>query len=225
MKKKTVAAFAAIAISLGAVNAHADVDIAGQVGTTGVGFHATMPIKPNLNARVGLGYLGYTYSGRTSDLDYDLKLTAKTYDALLDWYPRDDSKFRITTGLSYNGNKIDVRGRSNAVGSYTIQGNTYNAASFGNVTGKVDFNKVAPYLGIGWGRPSVKDKGWSFSTDLGVLFQGSPKSSLTHSGCTAPAAMCNQFSSDLAKENAALRAEVGKFKAYPVLRVGISYKF
>jgi hypothetical protein len=223
--KKTLAALGVIAATFAAANARADIGVAGEVGTTGFGFHATIPLTPNLNARLGLGYLGYSYSGRTSDMDYDLNLKAKTYDALLDWYPQKDSSFRITTGLAYNGNRIDVQGRSNASGRYTIQGNTYDATSFGKVTGKVDFNKVAPYLGIGWGRPSQKDKGWSFATDIGVLFQGSPKTTLTNSGCTASAAMCNQFANDVAKENAALRDEVGKLKLYPVLRVGINYKF
>jgi hypothetical protein len=223
--KKTLTAFGLLAGLMASTGAHADIGVTGEIGTTGTGFHASMPLRPNLNARFGLGYLGYSYSGRTSDMDYELKLKANTYDALLDWYPMEQSSFRLTTGLAYNGNKIDVRAKSNMAGSYTIQGNTYTAASAGNVTGKVDFNKVAPYLGIGWGRPSNKEKGWSFSTDVGVLFQGSPKTSLTHTGCVAPAPVCSQFTSDVARENAALRDAAGKFKVYPVLRIGLSYKF
>lgn len=223
--KKTFAVIGLIAGFLTTVAAHADVGVAGAVGTTGVGFHATMPINPSLNARVGLGYLGYSHSGSTSDMDYDLDLKANTYDALLDWYPRKDSNFRITGGLSYNGNKIDVHARPNAAGVYTLQGNTYQASDVGSVTGKVDFNKVAPYLGIGWGRPSKNEKGWSFSSDVGVLFMGTPKTQLSASGCAAPAALCNQLANDVARENSALAEEVRKFKLYPVLRIGISYKF
>lgn len=202
-----------------------DFDVTGAIGTTGIGFYTTIPLRPNLNARLGTGYLGYTYSGRTRDMEYDLKLTANTYDALLDWYPSRESAFRLTAGLAYNGNKIDVDARPNASGSYTIQGHTYDAASVGKVDGKVDFNKVAPYLGIGWGRSAGKEKGWSFSTDVGVLLQGSPRTSLRSSGCSAPEAVCREFANDVARENAALRDEVSKFKVYPVLRVGISYKF
>lgn len=205
--------------------AHAEVGVAGSVGTTGIGFHATMPINDHFSARLGLGYLGYNTRGSTNDMNYDLDLKASTYDALLDWYPKKDSAFRVTTGLSYNGNKISARARPSANGTYTIGGNAYSADSVGSVTGKVDFNKVAPYLGIGWGKSSGQEKGWSFSTDLGVLFQGSPKTTLTNSGCTASTTVCNQFANDVARENAALRDEVSKFKVYPVLRIGISYKF
>jgi len=232
--KTGLAAFGLIAGLMAAAGAQADpanvgklddVGVAGAVGTTGIGFHTTIPLRPNLNARLGMGYLGYTYSGRTRDMDYDLKLTANTYDALLDWYPSKDSAFRLTTGLSYNGNKIDVHARPNASGTYTIQGRAYDAASVGKVNGNVDFNKVAPYLGIGWGRRSAKEKGWSFSTDIGVMLQGAPKTSLSSSGCTASESVCREFSNDVARENAALRDEVDKFKVYPVLRVGISYTF
>jgi hypothetical protein len=202
-----------------------DIGINGSVGTTGVGAHATFPVTPNVNLRLGLSYLGYNYKGSTRDMEYDLDLKANTYDALIDWYPDKNSAFRITGGASYNGNRIDVKARPNAAGAYSVHGNLYNAASVGDVTGKVDFNKIAPYLGIGWGRNLKDEKGWSFSTDLGVLFQGSPKTSLQASGCTAPAAVCNQFANDVAHENEALAHEVRKFKVYPVLRIGVSYKF
>lgn len=202
-----------------------EIGVTGSVGTTGVGAHATFPISPSINARIGMGYLGYNYKGSTRDLQYDLDLKANTYDALLDWYPEKGSSFRITGGVSFNGNQIDVRARPDAAGSYSIQGRTYDAASVGNVTGKVDFNKFAPYLGIGWGRNLKDEKGWSFSTDLGVLFQGSPKTSLSASGCSAGAAVCNQFANDVARENEQLAREVRKFKVYPVLRIGVSYKF
>jgi hypothetical protein len=224
--KRTLAAIALAGLTTSAfAQSQSEIGISGSVGTTGVGAHATFPISPSINARVGLGYLGYTYKGSTRDMQYDLDLKANTYDALIDWYPEKGSSFRITGGVAYNGNRIDVHGKPNATGSYSIQGNVYDAASVGSVSGKVGFNKVAPYLGIGWGRNLKDEKGWSFSTDIGVLFQGSPKTSLTANGCTAGAAVCNQFANDIARENEALAREVRKFRVYPVLRIGVSYKF
>lgn len=197
----------------------------GDIGTTGVGFHATIPLRENLNARLGLGYLGYSHEGSTRDMDYRLKLKANTYDALLDWYPSRESGFRITGGLAFNGNKIEARGEPDRNGNFTIGGNTYSAADVGAVKGKVSFNKIAPYLGNGWGRGGDKEKGWSFSTDVGVLFQGSARTTLRSSGCSAGAAVCGQFGADLARENQALRKEADRFKLYPVVRIGVSYTF
>ncbi|GIZ53115.1 hypothetical protein [Noviherbaspirillum aridicola] len=217
---------AALAILAAASAAHAQQpDLHGDVGTTGAGFHATVPLGDQLNARLGLGYLGYSYNGSTREMDYRLKLKANTYDALLDWYPAKDSGFRVTAGLAFNGNKIEARGEPDASGNFTIGGNTYSAATAGTVKGKVSFNKIAPYLGLGYGSGGDREKGWSFSTDVGVLFQGSARTTLSSSGCSAGAAACSQLSADLARENRELRKEADRFRLYPVVRIGVSYKF
>ncbi|NMM28292.1 MAG: hypothetical protein HHJ12_13635 [Glaciimonas sp.] len=183
-----------------------------------------MPVQPQLNARVGLNYLDYSYSGATSSVDYDFKLKLTTVDALLDYYPT-SSNFRLTGGLVYNGNKITANAKSNATGSYTLNNKIYDAASAGKIDGKIDFRKVAPYLGIGWGNAVAQDGGWGFTSDLGVMFQGSPDTSLTNSGCTALQAICTDLANSVAVENVSLADKASKFKAYPVLRVGLSYKF
>jgi hypothetical protein len=221
---KTIWKAAALAAGLmTAWSANADVGITGEIGTTGIGAHATIPLKDNLNLRLGTGYLDYTYHGTTHDLGYDLSLHARTYDALVDWYPHADSSFHVTAGVAYNGNKVAAAARPNSSGNYVINGNAYDAATVGKITGNVNFGKLAPYLGVGWSRKV--DKGWSYSSDIGVMFQGSPSSTLQSSGCNAPGAVCAQFANELTKENAALKDEMGRFKAYPVLRIGVSYKF
>jgi hypothetical protein len=202
--------------------AQAEVAVTGDMGTTGVGVHLSVPVQPNVNARFGVNAMNYSYSDNTSDVDYDFKLKLQTFDALLDWFPAGGG-FRLSGGVVYNGNKVDARARSNSTGSYTFNGRTYTAADAGTVNGRIDFRKVAPYLGIGWGNALAKDKGWGFSADLGVLFQGAPRTSMTSSGCTLPD--CSQLQSDITAENRKLNDEVDSFKAYPVIRFGVSYKF
>jgi len=197
----------------------------GDIGTTGIGFHTSMPLSENFSARLGLGYLDHTRSGSTRDMNYRLKLTTNTYDALLDWYPSSDSSFRVTAGLAFNGNKIEARGEPNANGNYTLGGNTYRASTTGTIKGKVSFNRIAPYLGVGWGRGGEKEKGWSLSTDVGVLFQGSARASLTSGGCSAGTSVCERLNADLTRENSELRKDADRLKLYPVFRIGVSYKF
>jgi len=212
-----------IAGLLCAAQAQAQSALSGDLGTTGVGVHLSLPVQGNLNARFGVNYLNYSYNSHTTDVDYDFKLKLRTFDALLDFFPMDGG-FRLSAGLVYNGNKIDAHGKPNSNGSYTINGNTYLASTAGTIDGKIDFRKAAPYLGIGWGNP-VKQAGWGISGDLGVLLQGSPSTSLLNTDCTAPAPICTRLAGDVATENATLADKAHDFKAYPVLRVGASYRF
>ena len=214
----------ALVVALAANAAQAG-DLAATIdlGTTGLGLHLTAPLSAQVNARVGLNYANYSSDGNTSDVDYDFKLKLATVDALLDYHPASGA-FRLSAGVIHNGNSVDVNARPNANGSYTINGRTYSAATVGQMKGDVEFRKLAPYLGIGWGN-AVQTAGWSFATDLGVAFQGKPKTRLVSTGCSAAAALCTAFANDVANENAKLADEVKNLKFYPVLRVGVSYRF
>lgn len=223
MKKIIIAAWLAAGM-FGAGAAQSAVGVSADIGTTGVGAHLTVPLQSQLNSRFGFNYLDYSYSGSSSSVDYNFKMKLSTFDALLDWYPT-TTGFRLTGGLVYNGNKITASAKPNAGGTYTFNGNTYTAAQAGKVDGKVDFRTVAPYLGIGWGNAVADDKGWGLLSDLGVMFQGSANTALSNSGCSASAQICSRLASDLAAENSKFDDKVNKFKLYPVLRVGVSYKF
>jgi hypothetical protein len=207
--------------------AQAEVGLTTDVGTTGAGIRVDVPLGQNLSARFGTSYLSHSYHRGTSSLDYDLKRTFKSVDALLDWYPVNDHGFRLSGGLVYKSDKSDVLARPESADHYTIQGNSYSAASTGRIEGRISQRKIAPYFGIGWGKAPANERkgGWSVSADLGVLLQGTPNASLTSSGCTSPTAPCSQLAADLAKESEALVHETGKYKAYPVLRVGFRYQF
>lgn len=219
-----IATFGLVAGMLLATSVQAQVGVTTDIGTTGFGVRLSVPVQENLNARIGFNYLNYSYSDNTRDVDYDLKLKLKSLEALLDWFPM-QSQFRISAGLVYNDNQVNATGRSNSNGEYTINGNTYNATNAGRIDGNIDFRKVAPYLGIGWGNALATNKGWGFSSDLGVLFQGPPNTSLTNSGCTLPGDDCARLASDVSAENARLRDKADSFKFYPVVRIGVSYKF
>jgi len=221
MKATKIVSILLAAFAAGSVHA-AELATSLDLGTTGLGLHLSTPLSARLNARVGLNVANYSYDGNTSDMEYDFKLKLKTVDALLDYHPF-DGVFRITGGVVYNGNKIDARAKPNG-GTYTVNGRAYDAAAVGDLSGKINFRKAAPYLGIGWGN-AVKTEGWSVGADLGVTFQGSPKTQLASNNCTAPALICQQLASDVAAENKDLAEEVKDFKLYPVIRVGISYRF
>lgn len=223
--KKTIMAIALIG-ALSVTTAHAGTGAASSVsiGTTGVGLHLVMPYSDHVQFRAGLNGYSDSTAETTSDATYDISAKLRTADALVDYFPTAGS-FRLTGGLIYNGSKVDMTARPNSGASYNFNGTTYSSGAVGEIHGSVDFNKVAPYLGIGFGNTVKKEKGWAFTADLGVMFQGTPDVTLASSNCTAGTSTCDRLAADLAAESADLRDKARDFQYYPVVRIGLSYKF
>lgn len=218
---------AALAASLASMclagTAHAELAVTASVGSTGLGAHLTIPVQPGFNARIGFNAASYNFADKSSAIDYEYKLKLRTVEVLADWYPMAGA-FHLTGGVAYNGNEITGQGRPQADGSYVVNGNNYTSGA-GTIDGKISFRKAVPYLGIGWGNPLSQERGWGFSSDLGVLFQGAPTSSLASTNCTLATALCSRLASDLSAERSKRDEDLKMFKAYPVLRIGASYTF
>ena len=205
--------------------AHAQLGATLDVGSTGVGIHLVAPLASGLNGRLGVNYFTRDFSQRSGLVDYELDGKLQTVDALLDWYPRQGSLFRLTGGVLYNGTRFDAVAEAGGLGSFNLNGTRYNAADVGILVGKVDFRRFAPYLGIGWGNASRTERGWSFGGDLGAFYQGSARVSLRSANCTVANALCERLARDVAVEQVRLAREVSDYKVYPVLRASLHYSF
>jgi FecR protein len=192
------------------------VGITGKVGTLGLGAELNLAFSDSFGARIGYNAFTYKYNTNLSSVNYDLNLKLQSVSILGDWYPFSGS-FRTSAGVVYNNNQANLTGIPGA-GGFTINGVTYTSVS--SVQSTMSFNKVAPYLGIGWGNPVASDKGWGMTSDIGVLFQGSPKTDLTIA-CTAGC----PTASDVAAENAKMQNDLKNFKYWPVVSIGISYQW
>lgn len=199
--------------------------ISGNVGTPGIGAQVTGRIFPNLNARIGFSGLSFSREFTETDITYDTDVDLRTIPAFVDYFPNEDSGFRITGGLIYNGNQASGIGQTSTndqgVPSYQIGGTTFDVTEVGTLQAEVDFPDFAPYIGVGWGNPVAFGKRWGFFMDLGVMFQRSPDVSLT-----APGGASNPLlNSALERERENLEDELGRFRFYPVLQVGVTYQF
>ena len=212
-------------VAAGAAQAQTQVGAGVDLGTTGAGAHLTFGLTPTLNARLGLNYFKYDFDKSTENVNYDLDGKLQTVNALLDWYPRAGSNFRLTGGVFYNDTRFDAVGTPSQSGTFRLNGTTYNAADVGQLVGKVDFRKAAPYLGIGWGNAFNVQRGWSFGADLGVFYQDEARVRLRSVNCTVQTVLCNRLAADVAGEEARLADEASDYKVYPVLRASLSYRF
>ena len=90
------------------------------------------------------------------------------------------------------------------------------------MTGNIDFNEVAPYVGLGWGTPFGKEARWTIMFDAGVMFQGSPNVDLSANGTLANN---SAFAADLEREKNNLKDDLDTYRFYPVVSLGLAYRF
>lgn len=188
-------------------------------GSLGVGVEGEYSINEYLGARLGANYFKYSYDSVVDDIDYEFDLGLRTVSALVDVHPFKGS-FRVSLGAMYNGNKLDADATPAA--SYKIGDHQYAGTDLVTLKGTVDFKKIAPYLGLGWDTCFGKDSGFGFYCDLGALFQGSPEAELSAVG---PLANDPALQKDLALEKNKLQDDLDNYKVYPVVSLGVSYRF
>jgi len=174
-------------------------------GTLGIGPEIGFRFTKFLGARIGFNYLPISYSSTKADIDYDFDLNLQSISGILDFHPFKNA-FRVSGGVFYNGNNLDASGKDSS-GSYKIGGQTYPAVLVGNLDGKIDFNDSSPYCGIGFDTTFGKEKDFGLMLELGVLFQGSPKVSLTADG---PISGNPLFQKNLAEEEEKLKNKLEK---------------
>jgi hypothetical protein len=205
---------------------HAEIGIYAKGGTLGLGGGVGIGITDSINARIGYTTYSFDKDISDTDVDYQGKFKLGGAEALLDWHPFDGS-FRLTGGLVFSRNKIEVQAKLNQ--SVTINNTVYTASDVGELSGDVKFKSTVPYLGIGWGNVVGKEGNFHFVADIGVEFQGSPDVNL-HGSCTSAFATsnpteCAQLTSDVAQEEKDLNDKVSDYKWWPVLSIGVAYRF
>jgi hypothetical protein len=195
-------------------------------GTTGFGLGVSGKMSEGLGGRLGFDTWKKTITQSNSDGNYNGDLKLQTVSLLGDWYPFEGA-FRTTFGLVANGNKITLTATPSAGAQYTFNGQSHLASEVGSYAGEVKFNSTAPYLGIGWGNPVAKAKTWGFVSDIGVLFQGSPKvtSTVTCSQAAITNGVCSTLQKDVADGATKLESDLKNYKYWPVISIGVSYHF
>ncbi len=216
------AAAAAVMVLTATPAAHAQT-LAARAGSSGLGVEVGLGVNSLLGVRANLLGGSYTREATEANIRYEGTLKLANSSLLLDLHPF-AGNFRLSAGALYNNNKLDATGRADG-GTYDINGVQYPASALGTLQANVRWDKLSPYVGFGWGAKPQAESGLFMTADVGAFWM---KSSATLTGnCSAllPALACQQLQSDLRAEEQQFRDEVAKYKLYPVLSVGVGYRF
>ncbi|NQZ70636.1 MAG: hypothetical protein HRT89_21490 [Lentisphaeria bacterium] len=195
--------------------------LSGTLGTLGAGLYLHRHMNDSFNLRTGFNFLSASWSGDFGDIEYDFDLDLSNVALLVDWHPM-QGNFRVSAGFIFGDNTVDIDANIKAA-SIVIGGTTYTAGEVGSVTGEVELGGSQPYIGIGWGNVFGKGGNFSISFDLGVMFAGEPSAELTSSGGSlsgTPGLLGN-----LEQEVEDLESDLEDQEIYPVLMIGLQYRF
>ena len=206
-----------------------------KLGTLGVGVQVGTALTARVNLRGGANFLTYNDSVTEDGVTYNGTLRLRSVEAKLDLFVA--GGFRVTPGfLLYNDNSVSAIVAVPGGQSFTLGGTRYFSSAANPITGTaaITLNRTAPTLGIGFGNLLPRSgRHFSVSTDLGVVFQGSPQFALGLAGSTcAPnftgCVPINTFpgaTASIQSEQQKISDDLKPFKYYPELSVTFGWSF
>ncbi len=191
--------------------------IGARVSTLGAGLEVGDTFSPNWDVRLLANGFDYDANRTVDDIRYDGKLKMGSFGVQADWHPIANGPLYLTAGVYANNNKIDAN--ANPSGTVNIGNLPFTSAEIGTLNGHAKFNSTAPYLGIGgrWGMGPVYVR-----LEAGAYFQGKADVTLTNNGIFASDPT---FQSQLAIERQNLQHNLNDFSTFPVVALGVGYRF
>lgn len=211
MRKSILAVATGTAFASLGANA-ADFSLGGSLGLSGFGVDASAKFSGHIGVRAHLTGLKYSVDLKHDEVKYQVETNLVIGSLLLDMHPA-GGLFRITAGgAAYNG-QFDISTTS----PYQIGNGYYNSTEIGTLNAEIEYQKIVPYLGVGWDFGARKKSGFGVTLDLGVFLRGKPNDvTLTASGGGVTA-------SDLAMESDSIKNDNPGF--HPSVAGGLYYRF
>ncbi|MEE4360371.1 MAG: hypothetical protein V2I63_02475 [Pseudomonadales bacterium] len=196
-----------------------------QAGTLGLGVSLTLDLTETLNVRGLINGASTDYDDDASGIDYAFDLDLASYGAMLDWHVFGGG-FRVSAGAFINDNEISGVGFPQPGSVVEIGDVLFDADDIDRTEASLGFDDFAPYVGIGWGNAVGPGKRFGVTFDLGVYLQGAPQASFrAFASPSAPAGAQALLDAEVAREQAEIQNDLDDFEFYPVLSLGLSYKF
>ncbi len=221
MKRSVTLALATFGLGVGAAQAEdAGLAVSGSIGTTGGTIEGQAQITPWLQLRGGFNYFEYTVDEVFDDVDYEGDLDLSTFGVFADLRPFSNSF--IVTGGAYIGDKT-LNMLAVPTTPVEIGGQTFTPAQVGSLQLDAEMEETAPFVGIGFDTTFQGSGNFGFRGVLGAMFTGTPTIDLQSVG----GALSNDpaFLAEVENEEANLRSDIDDFEVYPVVQLGVSYRF
>jgi len=208
-----------------------------KISLFGPGVEGAVRVTHNTNVRAGFNMFTYDRTFNKDGVSYGGQLQFKSVEAHFDIFPW-AGNFHISPGVLVNiGDPFTATASVPGNQSFSLGGVDYvsNPADPTHGSGKIKFNQAAPTITVGWGNLVSRKEGKHLSVpfEVGIAFQGSPKATLNMAGsvcdstgvnCVNAATDANVQSNVISEQNK-INNDISFLKVYPIISVGIGYKF
>lgn len=189
-------------------------------GTSGVGAEAQFALGSIFVLRGAIDTLGFDLDETYDDVAYSGRFDFDTLGAFVDLHPLANGFF-ISGGAYVGQRNIGLNATPSA--PVSLGGQTFTPAQVGTLTGEIKLQDVAPFAGLGFDNTFTRTSRWGFRALAGVAWSDKPEVGLSASGGT----LSNDptFRARLADEARAIQSDVEDYGFYPIVQLGLNYKF
>ena len=234
MRRLLVTCIALMGFSHSALAEGEQWEVGASAGTNGVGLELSFRMNDFLRLRGGYHFYDIGVDVDSEDnngvqgdeLKHSADLELSNLALLADWYPWGGA-FRVSAGAVANQNDFSVQTACNNPTGCEVGSNSFSRTEIGTITTDIDVENFGPYLGIGWDRTLDATKRWTMSFEIGAFYQGAPNVEMTSTGSCAGSTspLFSQCRDALEDEEDELEDELDSLKFYPVVSLGIGYRF
>ncbi|MEO1553847.1 MAG: hypothetical protein AAFR82_07905 [Pseudomonadota bacterium] len=204
----------------GVAVADGDFAVSGGIGTMGGAVEGQIQVNEYFQLRAGANYLAFDEDIDVDEITYEGELDFSGLGAFIDVHPFKNSFF-VTGGAYAGGKSIDLTASSTV--PVEIGGVVFTPAEYGRLEGDVSFDDVAPFVGLGFDTTFEGSGNWGFHILAGAAVFGSGDVSLEAVGGT----LSNDpfLQAELQNEIADIEEEIEDYELWPVVQLGLSYRF
>ena len=204
------------------------------LNTFGAGLEMAMPLAQQFNLRSIVNVVDYGYKFTSNGGDYNAEIHFHSAQMMVDWFPFYGG-FHISPGIMAFNNKLAVQVRVPAGQTYDFEDyeltSSQNDPIHGGATATYP-RRIAPVLMTGF-TDILPRNGSHFTApfEIGVAYPGTAQITANLQGTTCKADGCSNIADDLdaqrllRQKQEDLNEEVKKFQIYPIVSMGLAFRF
>ena len=227
--------FAPAWIAIGALvaaPAAAQLGVGLHAGTTGLGPEVSWGLGERARARAALAGFDQDLDVTASDVRYEGELELRHALLLLDWHPGGGG-FRLTAGAAWNDNRLVGTAPlaelfADDLERLARQGIDLRGRDLGTAHAEATTDALGPYLGLGFGKAPAGGRGVGLTLDVGAIYQGPPQVELraeTPLPIDQVPGARQALDGLIADEERDIEDEADGYRFFPVVAVGLAYRF